>query len=145
MIVAGELPVEEVIKLIPMERSEEKIHVTLFEVKIQVSSDRLRNFKKNGTKCIRCGIEGTIARVEKHHIKRDDWHINVYAKVDSKAILMTKDHILPKIRGGKNILDNYQVMCENCNCDKGCRLPEEEALGIPKELVEREIRMGRRK
>ena len=34
-------------------------------------------------------------------------------------VLMTKDHIIPVSKGGKNILSNYQTMCELCNLEKG--------------------------
>ena len=32
---------------------------------------------------------------------------------------MTKDHIIPKSKGGKDILDNFQTMCFECNTKKG--------------------------
>ena len=31
---------------------------------------------------------------------------------------MTKDHIIPKSKGGKNELSNYQTMCTYCNNEK---------------------------
>ena len=32
---------------------------------------------------------------------------------------MTKDHILPRSKGGLGIMDNLQIMCEPCNTAKG--------------------------
>ena len=41
---------------------------------------------------------------------------------------MTKDHILPKSRGGKNHISNMQTMCCRCNSKKGDKTPEQYAL-----------------
>ena len=37
-------------------------------------------------------------------------------------MMMTKDHILPRSKGGANRLENYQPMCSKCNCKKGDRI-----------------------
>ena len=39
----------------------------------------------------------------------------------NNTILFTKDHILPRSKGGKNWLQNYQTMCYNCNQEKADR------------------------
>jgi hypothetical protein len=49
----------------------------------------------------------------------ENYHLNLYAEKDNREILFTKDHIIPKSRGGKNILANYQTMCVECNNKKG--------------------------
>lgn len=46
-------------------------------------------------------------------------HFNLYAEKDGESRLMTKDHIIPKSKGGKNHLDNLQTMCDHCNSKKG--------------------------
>lgn len=35
---------------------------------------------------------------------------------------MTKDHIIPKSKGGKDELNNYQTMCVICNVKKGNKI-----------------------
>lgn len=35
---------------------------------------------------------------------------------------MTKDHIVPKSKGGPDKIENYQTMCTECNCIKGSKL-----------------------
>lgn len=37
---------------------------------------------------------------------------------NDNEVLMTKDHIIPKSKGGKNNLSNYQPMCCICNKQK---------------------------
>ena len=32
---------------------------------------------------------------------------------------LTADHIVPKARGGRNVLSNVQVLCRSCNASKG--------------------------
>lgn len=35
---------------------------------------------------------------------------------------LTQDHVIPKSRGGKNGLHNKQLLCRNCNREKGDHL-----------------------
>lgn len=46
-------------------------------------------------------------------------HWDIY----SNEHLMTIDHIIPKSKGGKNHIDNYQIMCASCNSKKGNKMP----------------------
>jgi len=84
---------------------------------IKTTSDRYALFK-NSKKCVFCGIEGKHMLLEK---LQDDKapHLNMYAEENGKMILMTKDHIVPRSKGGKNNLENYQVACSLCNQIKG--------------------------
>jgi len=46
--------------------------------------------------------------------------MNLYAiNAAGEEVLMTKDHILPRVLGGKDHIDNYQPMCQVCNSEKG--------------------------
>lgn len=86
---------------------------------MKMESQRYRLFKRDGTVCVKCKLEGTFFRKEKH-INDTQYHFNLYGyNIDGKEVLFTKDHIIPKSKGGKNILSNYQVMCFNCNHEKG--------------------------
>ena len=44
------------------------------------------------------------------HLRRA--HVNFFSE---DGVLFTKDHILPKSKGGRNTLDNLQTMCIECN------------------------------
>ena len=48
------------------------------------------------------------------------FHMNRYAlDSDNNEVLMTKDHIIPASKGGKNHISNFQTMCTDCNFKKG--------------------------
>lgn len=81
-------------------------------------SQRLELFFKKGFKCVHCGIEGAYFSAEKAlHGNDRNPHLNLYS---AEGILITKDHIVAKSKGGKNRLSNYQTMCAPCNLKKGC-------------------------
>jgi len=78
------------------------------------TSQRYVVFSKN-TKCVACGIEGTIMALEMWEDQKVP-HLNLYGVTEEgEYILMTKDHIKPKAKKGRNIQQNYQTMCQPCN------------------------------
>lgn len=95
-------------------------YIELFGVQVKTTSQRYAVFKKSTTCCV-CGIEGKFLAVEKNvpEYMSKNYHLNLYAvDEDGNEVLMTKDHIHPKAKGGKNILSNYQTMCQICNIEK---------------------------
>jgi 5-methylcytosine-specific restriction endonuclease McrA len=89
-------------------------------VMVKMSSQRYAVFKKSLV-CVKCGISGVFFAIEKPEKPENaKYHLNLYAiNKDGKEVLMTKDHIVPKSKGGKNVLTNYQTMCYTCNYEKG--------------------------
>lgn len=88
----------------------------------KTGSHRLVLFKTKGVVCTVCGIEGEIYVLESHspHVPP---HLNLYAvKENGKRVLMTKDHTIPKSKGGRNQLENYTTMCSPCNGKKSDKL-----------------------
>lgn len=96
---------------------------------VKTSSDRYKLFAKNSC-CVRCGIEGLYyakERMVKFNKKDGSWrptsegfHFNLYAtKSDGSEVMITKDHIIPKSKGGPDNMSNYQTMCFECNVEKG--------------------------
>ena len=48
--------------------------------------------------------------------------------------LLTRDHVMPQARGGKDRWENCVTACKACNNHKGCRTPEEanmKLLAVP--------------
>lgn len=88
---------------------------------LKANSQRYTLFFKKGFKCVKCGIEGKYFAKERDTSSNSNkYHLNLYALDENgKEVLMTKDHIIPKSKGGKNKLENYQTMCCICNKKKG--------------------------
>lgn len=102
--------------------------ITLDGDVIKLGSDRYKTFKSSGTKCVECGIEGEFFAKEMFRRGSDtkSYHMNLYAiDENGNEVLMTKDHIVPKIKGGPNHVSNYQTMCTGCNREKGSTLKTE--------------------
>ncbi len=103
---------------------------------VNLNSHRLQLFKQNH-KCVICGAEGAYFGLDKDYpYDQGSPHFNLYTK---DHVLMTKDHIVPKSKGGANCLSNYQTMCTNCNCSKSDRLSikTDEILFYSKELSQK--------
>lgn len=87
---------------------------------VKMVSQRYQLFASKGVECIECGLKGEYFGLEK--TKKDEgnrYHFNLYGIRDGVEIILTKDHIIPKSKGGSNTLDNYQIMCFDCNMEKG--------------------------
>lgn len=84
---------------------------------VRLDSDRYHVFKDNPN-CVSCGIQGKYMMLD---INPGDSspHFNFYAEENGRLVLMTKDHILAKSKGGEDSLENFQTMCSICNNLKG--------------------------
>lgn len=85
--------------------------------RLKVKSDRLVLFKEKGLGCVSCDLVGSFFALENHNGETP--HLNLYALgKNGREVLMTKDHIRPKAKGGPNAMANYQPMCADCNGKK---------------------------
>lgn len=86
---------------------------------VKGNSHRYQTFFTKGLKCSCCGIEGKYFGKEKSFNSKR-YHMNLYAVDENgEEVLMTKDHIVPRSKGGKNHISNYQTLCVKCNKEKG--------------------------
>lgn len=91
---------------------------------IKGNSQRYQTFFTKGCKCVVCGIKGKYFAKEKF-ADQSIYHLNLYAVDDNgDEILMTKDHIIPRSKGGIDDISNYQTMCKLCNEAKGNKLED---------------------
>ncbi len=75
---------------------------------VKMVSQRYTLFKEKGTTCVTCGLVGTYFGLDKPP-EHERPHFNLYGiNEDGEEVMMTKDHIMPKSKGGKNIQKNYQ-------------------------------------
>jgi len=102
---------------------------------IYMDSSRYRLFQRDHV-CCSCGIAGAYYAVERNtkwsrRQKRpliaegQHWHLNLYAVRNGVEVMMTKDHHIPRSRGGADHDSNYVPMCSTCNKLKSNRLPGE--------------------
>lgn len=95
-------------------------HRIRFEgVLVNMASDRMRCFLHSGTVCICCGLKARYFALERS-AGVGEYRLNLYGLKDGKEVMFTKDHIVPKCKGGSSSIENYQTMCEHCNGAKGC-------------------------
>lgn len=94
-------------------------------VRVSMGSHRYELFATKGITCVKCGCTGVffaLERGKKNNPKK--FHFNLYGlDTSGREMLITKDHVVPRAKGGKNKLSNYQVMCQKCNQEKGDKLP----------------------
>lgn len=64
------------------------------EVANKKNPNRYKIFEKDNFKCVICGRDG-------------------------KEVILEIDHIIPRSKGGKNDISNYQTLCRQCNGSKG--------------------------
>lgn len=103
---------------------------------IKGNSQRYQTFFTKGCKCVVCGIEGKYFAKEKF-ADQSTYHLNLYAVDDNgDEILMTKDHIIPRSKGGIDDISNYQTMCKLCNEAKGNKFIENNVVLIRTALIE---------
>ena len=116
------LTIEEVynaVKDVLFEPDKKNAMVMINGDKIKGNSQRFQTFFTKGLKCACCGIEGKYFGKEKT-FNDARYHLNLYALDEfGNEVLMTKDHIVPRSKGGASELYNYQTMCVKCNIAKG--------------------------
>lgn len=93
-------------------------------MKIKMNSLRLHTFKEKGCTCVECGRVGTHFRLQTSSLQ-NNFHFGLWS---DDEVQMTKDHIIPKSKGGLDSLNNMQTMCEICNSKKGNSYTPEDIL-----------------
>jgi len=120
-IIHGFVAIEEVLPYIPDLKSKIFLDWEKKEWIVNLDSDRLRCFRQNII-CVVCGAQGSFFLLEKQKnggVGKP--HLNLYSMVDGKRVMLTKDHIKPRSRGGKDNANNFQTMCITCNSLKGSK------------------------
>ena len=119
-----------------------------------VNSERYLIFQARGLSCVSCGRKANVClfSLPGKDQKDNRGHFNFFIKEGDNYTLMTKDHIIPKAKGGKDVLANYVPMCQECNTQKSSKctldalndaiekgtataLPMSIALTVPKNIA----------
>ena len=113
----GEFSTEDVFPFISTEKIKRDYQVGDKIYSVKMDSQRYHVFKANQA-CVVCGLIGTKMILDIHPRDRSP-HFNLYGEEAGQLVLMTKDHILAKSKGGNNLISNLQTMCSVCNGLKG--------------------------
>lgn len=133
-------------KILPLITEDKNARVKIGKFKVRVGSTRLQTLRKS-QKCAACGREGVVFRLERtrraeglygrerhpEYKYNQTPHFNLYAieyipikrgskRKFRKYVLMTRDHIYPRSRGGLDTVDNSQTLCERCNSKKSDKI-----------------------
>lgn len=90
--------------------------------KVKTKSQRYHLFMTQPNVCAGCGMKAThyLLEISRNARPGASPHLNLYGTSESgKEVLFTKDHIIPRSKGGEDSLENYQIMCTTCNNKKG--------------------------
>ena len=76
------------------------------------------------------GAENVVPPLSNRELFLRDGHLCLYCGKQFPAHMLTRDHILPLSRGGRDCWSNVVSACKPCNHAKGARRPEEAGLGL---------------
>lgn len=74
-------------------------------------------------------VTGSIPRVSRRELVRRDQNLCLYCGQEFPERLLTRDHVLPRSKGGSDDWTNLVSCCYPCNNRKSDRTPE--AAGMP--------------
>lgn len=107
--------------------------------KVRINNHTLETFFKKSFACVSCGVVGKYFVLERHPLGLGNarrFKLSLYAVNDkNEEILMTRDHITPRSRGGKSTLSNHDCMCVVCNRKKSNRVEETSIDGQSNKIV----------
>jgi 5-methylcytosine-specific restriction endonuclease McrA len=117
LIHLGIFELEEVFPYVTLEDVKRDYQVGEKNYQVRMNSDRYHVFKNNHH-CVSCNVAGSKMILDMNPGDHSP-HFNMYAEESGRLVLMTKDHILAKSKGGTDDLNNFQTMCCTCNNLKG--------------------------
>lgn len=75
--------------------------------------------------CWCCGARADRWVADKGRKHQGAFVLNLWgSKQDGRLVMMTRDHIIPKSKGGKDVIANLRPGCESCNSTRGSIMDE---------------------
>ena len=72
----------------------------------------------------------TIPPLNNRELFRRDGNLCLYCGKAYGDAGLTRDHVVPISRGGKDAWSNVVSSCKRCNAHKGCRMPDEARMPL---------------
>ncbi len=73
--------------------------------------------------------DGKLSLCNRYLFRRDNY-LCLYCGQRFSPSQLTRDHIVPRSRGGKDVWTNSATACSRCNCHKADRTPEEANMAL---------------
>ena len=74
-------------------------------------------------------VDGKVSLCNRYLFRRDNC-LCLYCGQQFSPSQLTRDHIVPRSRGGKDVWTNCATACSRCNCHKAARTPEEAGMSL---------------
>lgn len=133
--------IDDILGQITIEDSKKEFVVHGQAYLVKMNSQRYHVFKQSRT-CCSCGLRGEQMILDINPGDQSP-HFNLYGEEEGRLVLMTKDHIIPKSKGGSDTLDNYVTYCAICNNLKGSELLTNEQVAILREAARNRDKLTR--
>lgn len=75
-------------------------------------------------------IQRHVPPLNNHELFRRDGYMCMYCGAKHSAHQLTRDHVVPLSKGGRDIWANVVTACRACNTRKGSRAPERAAMPL---------------
>jgi 5-methylcytosine-specific restriction endonuclease McrA len=66
-------------------------------------------------------------------LERDDFRCRRCGRSADGGAILNADHVIPRSKGGLDVLENLQTLCDDCNAGKGASDPTPHDLRPPRE------------
>lgn len=75
-------------------------------------------------------VQRSVPPLNNHELFRRDGHMCLYCGGEFPDEYLTRDHVVPLSRGGRDIWSNVVAACRSCNTRKGGRRPEQARMPL---------------
>jgi hypothetical protein len=133
--------IEDILRQITIEDSKKEFVVNGQVYLVKMNSQRYHVFKQSRV-CCSCGLRGEQMILDINPGDQSP-HFNLYGEEEGRLVLMTKDHIVPKSKGGSDTLENYRTYCSVCNNLKGADCLNNKQVAILREAARNHEKLTR--
>jgi 5-methylcytosine-specific restriction endonuclease McrA len=75
-------------------------------------------------------VQRNVPPLNNHELFRRDAYMCMYCGSVHADHRLTRDHVVPISKGGRDIWSNVVAACRSCNTRKGCRTPERASMPL---------------